>query len=59
MWNKLDNSPIHKSNKWSKTEKWKVKDVLIYFLPPHSPELFLIETLWRREKYQCLAFDAY
>lgn len=56
----LDNSPIHKSKKFmSKIEQWKEKDVLIYFLPPYSPELNLIEILWRRIKYQWLDFDAY
>ena len=28
-------------------------------LPPYSPELNLIEILWRRIKYQWLDFDAY
>ncbi len=42
----LDNSPIHKSKKFmAKIEEWKEKDVLIYFLPPYSPELNLIEIL--------------
>jgi len=56
----LDNSPIHKSKKFmAKIEKWREKDVLIYFLPPYSPELNLIEILWRRIKYNWLSFDAY
>ena len=56
----LDNSPIDKSKKFmAKIEEWKVKDVLIYFLPPYSPELNLIEILWKRIKYQWLDFDAY
>ena len=56
----LDNSPIHKSKKFmAKIEEWKEKDVLIYFLPPYSPELNLIEILWRKIKYQWLDFDAY
>ncbi|HZK68805.1 MAG TPA: IS630 family transposase [Paludibacter sp.] len=56
----LDNSPIHKSKKiMAKIEEWKEKDVLIFFLPPYSPELNLIEILWRRVKYQWIPFDAY
>jgi hypothetical protein len=56
----LDNSPIHKSKKFmDKIEEWKEKDVLIFFLPPYSPELNLIEILWRRIKYQWIPFDAY
>lgn len=56
----LDNSPIHKSNKFmAKIQEWKEKDVLIFFLPPYSPELNLIEILWRRIKYNWIPFDAY
>jgi len=56
----FDNSPIHKSKKFmAKIEEWKEKDVLIFFLPPYSPELNLIEILWRRIKYQWIPFDAY
>jgi len=56
----LDNSPIHKSKKFmGKIQEWKEKDVLIFFLPPYSPELNLIEILWRRIKYNWIPFDAY
>ena len=56
----LDNSPIHKSKKFmTKIKEWEEKDLLIYFLPPYSPELNLIEILWRRVKYHWLPFDAY
>ncbi|KAA6336637.1 hypothetical protein EZS27_015214 [termite gut metagenome] len=56
----LDNSPIHKSKKFiAKSEEWKEKEVLIFFLPACSPELNLIEILWRRIKYQWIPFDAY
>ena len=56
----LDNSPIHRSNKFkAKIKQWEEDDLLIYFLPPYSPELNLIEILWRRIKYNWLSFDAY
>lgn len=56
----LDNSPIHRSKKFmAKVEQWKEQDLWIYFLPPYSPELNLIEILWRRIKYQWLDFAAY
>ena len=56
----LDNSPIHKSKKFlAKIQEWKEKDVLIFFLPPYSPELNLIEILWRRIKYNLIPLDAY
>ena len=56
----LDNSPIHKSKKFiAKMQEWKEKDVLIFFLPTYSPELNLIEILWRRIKYNWIPLDAY
>jgi transposase len=56
----LDNVPIHKSKKFkAKMIEWEEKDMLIYFLPSYSPELNLIEILWRKIKYQCLTFDVY
>ena len=56
----LDNSPIHKSKKFmAKIQEWKERDVLIFFLPLYSPELNLIEILWRRIKYSWISFDAY
>jgi hypothetical protein len=56
----FDHSPIHKSKKFmAKIKQWEEDDLLIYFLPPYSPELNLIEILWRRIKYNWLSFDAY
>ena len=56
----LDNSPIHRSKKFmAKIKRWEEDDLLIYFLAPYSPELNLIEILWRRIKYNWLSFDAY
>jgi len=56
----LDNSPRHRSNKLkAKIKLWEEDDLLIYFLPPYSPELNLIEILWCRIKYNWLSFDAY
>ena len=56
----LDNSPIHKSKKFmAKIQEWKEKDLLIFFLPPYSTELNLIEILWRRIKYNWIPLDAY
>jgi len=40
-------------------QEWKEKDVLIFFLPTFSPELNLIEILWRRIKYNWIPLDAY
>jgi transposase len=53
----LDNSPIHKSKKFiSKIEQRKEKDVLIYFLPPYSPELNLIENSMAKTKISMVTF---
>ena len=43
----------------AKIEQYKEKAVLICFLPPFSPELNLIQNLWKRIKYQWIGFDAY
>ena len=43
----------------TKFKEWTEKYLLVCFLPPYSPELNLIEILWRRIKCQCLPFEAY
>lgn len=56
----IDNAPIHRSKKFmEKISYWSRRNLLIYFLPPYSPELNLIETLWRFIKHQWLPFDAF
>ncbi len=57
----LDNCPIHKSKLFKfKIKEWEVdNDMYIYILAPYSPELNLIEILWKRIKYQWLNFDSY
>ena len=40
----LDNAPIHRSKLFkAKMEQWKKLDLLIFFIPPYSPELNKIE----------------
>ena len=56
----LDNLPIHRSKKFNaKIQERREQDVYIFFLPPYTPELNLIEILWCIIKYQWLSFDAY
>lgn len=56
----LDNAPIHHSKAFkSKIREWSRQDLLVYFLPPYSPELNKIEILWRFIKYRWLPFDAF
>ena len=56
----LDNAPIHKSKVFTaKIREWEEKDLIIYFIPPYSPELNKIEIFWRFVKYQWLSFEAF
>lgn len=49
----LDNAPIHKAKIFQdKIQEWQTKNLFIFFLPPYSPHLNRIETLWRKTKYQ-------
>lgn len=51
----LDNASIHRSNRFmDKQEEWKQKGLKLFFIPPYSPELNLIERLWKEIKYNWL-----
>ncbi|MDD5036822.1 MAG: transposase [Methylococcaceae bacterium] len=56
----LDNASIHTAkNIQDKRAEWETKNLFLYFLPAYSPELNLIEILWRKVKYEWLPFDAH
>lgn len=56
----IDNAPVHKSKKFlANIAKWCRKGLILKFLPTYSPELNLIEILWRKIKYEWLPFTAY
>ena len=56
----MDNSSIHKSEEFAEyLPKWKKRNCLVKSLLPYSPELNLIEILWRQMKYLWLPFSAY
>lgn len=56
----MDNSSIHKSEEFAEhIPKWKNQGLIIKYLLPYSPELNLIEILWRQIKYLWLPFAAY
>jgi transposase len=56
----IDNASIHTSNKIiDKQKEWSEKNLTIFFLPKYSPELNIIEILWRFIKYSWLEIDAY
>lgn len=51
----LDNAPIHHSDEFiAKLQQWQRQDLYIFYLPAYSPHLNLIETLWRKIKYEWL-----
>lgn len=56
----VDNAPTHTSRKFkNRIASWKKLGLHIEFLPKYSPELNLIEILWRFMKYKWLPFKAY
>lgn len=57
----IDNAPIHTSKLFcNKIKDWeKEGNIIIKRLPTYSPELNLIEILWRFVKYDWLPFEAY
>ena len=56
----LDQASMHTSHAVkAKLPEWEAKQLFIFELPPYSPQLNLIEILWRFIKYEWLGFDAY
>ena len=56
----LDNASFHKSKKFkAHIAKWSNLGLTIFYLPPYSPELNIIEILWRFMKYVWIDYKAY
>ena len=56
----VDNAKIHTSEALvAQIPKWKALGLEIFYLPVYSPQLNLIEILWRFIKYHWLPFSAY
>ncbi|WP_251960477.1 IS630 family transposase [Nostoc commune] len=56
----MDKASVHRSKKiQDKISKWKQKNLEIFLLPSYSPQLNLIEILWRFMKYEWIEIDAY
>ena len=51
----LDNASCHTSGAFQAcVQRWAERGLLVYHLPPYSPELNSIERLWRKLKYQLM-----
>jgi transposase len=56
----IDNASSHTSKRFEECrDAWEQRGMFLYHLPPHSPELNLIEILWRMIKYRWLSLSAY
>ena len=56
----IDGASIHTSEAFqAKLPEWEERDLYVYLLPAYSPELNLIEILWRMIKYKWLPLDSY
>ena len=56
----VDNASIHRSEAFQEElPKWEKEGLLVFYLPEYSPELNLIEILWRFIKYEWIEFWAY
>lgn len=56
----VDNASMHTSGKFkNKLGEWEKRGLIIKYLPTYSPELNLIEIVWRFIKYSWLPLSAY
>ena len=56
----MDNASYHTSKKIKeKEEEWRQKNLEIFYLSTYSPQLNLIEILWKFMKYEWIEIDAY
>lgn len=56
----LDNASVQKSRAFIRhIPQWVKRGLILKYLPPYSPELNLIEILWRFMKYYWIPFSAY
>lgn len=53
----LDRATFHYNERiLSKIEEWRKKQIFLQFLPAYSPELNLIEVVWKHCKHRWLSF---
>ncbi|CAA9424647.1 MAG: hypothetical protein AVDCRST_MAG74-3243 [uncultured Pyrinomonadaceae bacterium] len=52
----LDNAPSHRARIIKEQIKiWQRRGLFLFYLPRYSPHLNIVETLWRKLKYEWLA----
>jgi hypothetical protein len=56
----IDNAPTHTSNEFKEQiDQWYKQGLTICLISPYSPELNIIEIVWRKTKYEWLPFPSY
>lgn len=56
----LDNASVHTAKRIQNQRKvWEERGLTLFYLPPYSPQLNLIEILWKMLKYYWLKPDDY
>jgi transposase len=56
----LDNASYHKSKKFkANLSKWYNRGLTLMYLQPYSPQLNIIEILWKFMKYYWIEYTAY
>lgn len=55
----LDNARLHKKAVKGREAVWQERGLFVLFLPTYSPHLNIVETLWRKLKYEWLAPEDY
>ncbi len=52
----LDNAPVHRARIIKeRIAVWQKRGLFLFYLPRYSPHLNIVETLWRKLKYEWLA----
>jgi hypothetical protein len=55
----LDNASVHKKAFKDHFAAWEERGLFIFFLPPYSPHLNIVEILWKKVKYEWLQVKHY
>jgi hypothetical protein len=55
----MDNASIHRYIDQETRDRWLAAGLVLCFIPPYSPELNLIEIVWKQAKYHWREFVAW